>query len=60
MVAQRAKRAERAEIDRFRELVRQMTPQSEVFKMLQEELRLQKRWRNLPRGKPRHGSLGAE
>lgn len=48
-----AKRAELDEIARFRELVRQMTPKTEVYRMLKEELSKMGRWRNLPRGKPR-------
>lgn len=47
-----AKRSKPEEIERLRVLVRSMSRESAVFKMLKEELGALGYWRNKARGKP--------
>jgi hypothetical protein len=41
-----------SELERFRQLVRNMSRQSEVYRMLRDELTALGHWKAAPRGKP--------
>lgn len=46
------RRASKAEIERIRDLIQHMTPRSEIYQVLRDELTSLGYWRNKPRGKP--------
>lgn len=53
-------KAKASEITRFRLLVRGMTRQGEVYKMLKEELGAMGYWKAAPRGKPSINNLNGK